>query len=82
MQETENTVPPERLSGSMPFQGLRRPPGCAGRPDWVWEPAGCAGEGPPYKAFASGIAPGGRQRPGSRLLRKAFAETGLCPVTG
>ena len=26
MQETENTAPPERLSGSMPFQGLRRPP--------------------------------------------------------
>ena len=30
MQEAENTVPLERLAGSMPFRGLRGPPGGAG----------------------------------------------------
>lgn len=30
MQETENSVPPERLAGSMPLQGLRKPPAVPG----------------------------------------------------
>ena len=33
MQETEYSVPPERLAGSMPFQGLLKAPGFAGGPD-------------------------------------------------
>ncbi len=31
MQETEHSVPPERLAGSMPFQGLRKPQALPGR---------------------------------------------------
>ena len=30
MQKTEHSVPPERLAGSMPFQGLRKPPALPG----------------------------------------------------
>ena len=30
MQKTEYSAPPERLAGSMPFQGLRKPPALPG----------------------------------------------------
>ena len=30
MQKTEHSVPLERLAGSMPFQGLRKPPALPG----------------------------------------------------
>ena len=30
MKETEDSVPLERLAGSMPFQGLRKPPALPG----------------------------------------------------
>ena len=35
MQKTEYSAPLERLAGSMPIQGLRRPPGFAGEPDFA-----------------------------------------------
>ena len=72
MQEAENTVPPERFAGSMPFQGLRKPPALLG--------GDCKGKGARHAPdILCGAAPGrrlpARRAAPKRRFGRAFSQS-------